>query len=133
MGSNSLNRFLAAFIASAFFFVFACSSGSDDKLGNMDGTWQMDDFTLEISGNNYILKMDGVNETKGTVIYDASTFEFIITHEWDGRWIAVPASVRIFGNYERNNEVSAFSEVYIDYGYGPQSYYMFDGEWRKIR
>jgi len=135
MISNSLNRFFMAFIALAFFFFFACSSDGEES-GSMDGTWYMeeDDFTLEISGKNYLLKYEGENVTKGIVTYDDSNFEFIITYEWNWYneiWRAVSASKKIFGKYARNGSISVFSEVYIDYGDGPESYSMFNGNWIK--
>jgi len=125
MISNSRNRFFMAFVALAFFFIFACSS-DDGESGAMDGTWCMDEFTLIISGKNYTLKYDGENETKGTVIYDDSTFEFTITHDWDWdkeKWVPTSASVKkVSGKYVRNGGVSVFSEV---------SQSMFNGEWIK--
>jgi len=129
MRKNSilLKRFFIAFIALAFFFVFACSS-DDDKSESMDGTWVMKEFELEISGKNYTLKYEGVYETKGTVTYDNSTFKFTIVYDWnwyDEEWepTSTPESEReISGHYKRNGGVSVFSEVSDD---------MFNGEWRK--
>jgi hypothetical protein len=137
MGSNSFIRFLAALAALSFFFIFACSPDDDGNSGAMDGTWEMDEFTLKISGNNYFLKSDGEDVAEGTVTYNNSTFVFIITREVDwrnGGWVNV-SGVRIFGNYTQNGDASVFSEVYIDYGKGdePESYSMFDGEWKKIK
>jgi len=125
MKKNSIlfKRFFMAFIALTFFFLFACSSDDGDS---MDGTWVMDEFELEISGKNYLLKYNSVNETRGTVTYDNSTFKFTIVDEWDWyeeEW--VPTSLEdkvISGNYTRNGGVSVFSEVSDD---------TFNGEWRR--
>jgi len=125
-----------AFTALTFFSIFACSPDKESS-GSLDGTWYMDEFELIISGKTYLLKVNGENETKGTVTYDDSTFEFIITHEWDWenkKWMAVPITsvyAKIFGNYTRKGEVSAFSEVYRDFGHGPETYDIFNGEWKK--
>jgi uncharacterized protein YcfL len=121
------NRFFMAFIALTFFFVFACSS-SDSNSVSLDGTWYMDYFELKISGKDYTLKYNDIYETKGTVTYDNSTFEFTIIYDWDWyeeEWIptSVSESNRIIsGHYTRNGDVSVFSEVSDD---------MYDGEWKK--
>jgi hypothetical protein len=106
-------RFLWGMLAIVLVLVFGmtvvgCGDGSssNDNDGSLDGTWNMNSYSITISGNTCHLH-DGLDVYKGTVSYDGSSFTYNVTHYWDDAWI--PYSYSLHGNYTLSGTSLTFS------------------------
>ena len=91
----------------AMALTFSCSDSSSNgsTAESLDGTYQMQTYTLEISKDNYTLKISGENYGKGKITYDDSNFEIVSTHAWEGGiWFSFEETVT--GNYTLNSDGS---------------------------
>ena len=95
-----------------------CSKDSKDSKetsGNtakeLDGTWEKGNYSFDIKGSDYVMKIDAVNWGKGIITYNIADGIFNVksTHAWSqGSWVSYQETSNGTFNYN-DNEMTILS------------------------